>query len=263
MLMPDDLVDTHCHLTFKDLAVQQDRVVADALAAGVSRMITVVCRGDDIGLALALRKRHPCVWVSAGIHPHEAQLASREEIDRLAASWRGPGVVACGEMGLDYHYDFSPRDVQQTVFDRQLELAADTQLPVVIHCRQAHSDTVRILTKHGYVGKNVVFHCFSGTPDEAAELRANGWWTSFSGILTFKNATDPQQVVADAPIDQLLFETDAPYLSPEPVRRMRPNEPQNVAHTIRFAAMLRGQTFESVAAAGTANAIRFFKLDQQ
>ena len=256
--MPVELFDTHCHLTFKELLGRREQVIADAVGAGVSRMITVACSPGEFEAALATRRMHERLWVAAGVHPHEAGRVGDDDLNRLAAVWREPGVVAAGEMGLDYHYDFSPRDVQQTVFHRQLDLAAATGLPLVIHCREAHDDAVRILIEHGYTGKPVVFHCFSGTSDEAAELRAHGWWTSFTGIITFKNASAPRQACAETPADQLMFETDAPYLSPEPVRRMRPNEPQHLAHTVRFAATLRGQPFASLAEVSTANAVRFF-----
>ncbi len=257
--MPVELFDTHCHLTFRDLLGHRERVIADAVRVGVSRMITVACSPAEFASASATRQMHDKLWVAAGIHPHEASQTGDDDLDRLASFWRQPGVIAAGEMGLDYHYDLSPRQVQQSVFRRQLDLAADVGLPLVIHAREAHDDTVRILTEHGYVGKPVVFHCFSGSAAEAAELRANGWWTSFTGIITFKNAPGPRQACAETPAEQLMFETDAPYLSPEPVRRMRPNEPQNVIHTVRFAAGLRGQSFESLAETSTANARRFFK----
>jgi len=258
--MPAQLFDTHCHLTFGDLRPQCERVIADAVRAGVSRMITVAVRTDELEAALAVRKINSGVRVSAGIHPHEASGASEEDLGRLARFWREPGVAAAGEMGLDYHYDFSPREVQQSVFRRQLDLAAEVGLPVVVHCREAQEEAVRILLGHGYGGKPVVFHCFSGSAEEAAELRAHGWWTSFTGMITFKNAGPVRRACAETPADQLMFETDAPYLSPEPVRGIRPNEPQYLAHTVRFAAALRGQSFESLAEATTANAVRFFRL---
>lgn len=259
-VMSAELFDTHCHLIFDDLYPRRQQVIADAAAAGVTRMINVACVPNEWETALAMRSESPGVWVAASIHPHEAGKVGPDEIERLAAVWRRPGVVAAGEMGLDYHYDFSPRQVQQSVFERQLDLAADTGLPVVIHCREAHDDVVRLLEQHGYRGKPVVFHCFGGGPDEAADLRSRGWWVSFSGVLTFKKARDAQAACAETPVDQILFETDAPYLSPEPVRSKRPNEPAFVAHTVRFAAQLRGETFESLAASSTANALRFFRM---
>lgn len=258
--MTAELFDTHCHLTFDDLHPRRAEVIANALAAGVSRMIDVACVPNEWERALAARREYPGVWVTASIHPHEAGKTGPEDLERLAEVWQRPGVVAAGEMGLDYHYDFSPREVQRSVFSRQLELAADTGLPVVIHCREAHDDTVRLLREHGYTGKPVVFHCFSGDADNAAEVVANGWWVSFSGVITFKKAETTRQAYLSVPKDRVLFETDAPYLAPEPVRNKRPNEPAYVVHTVRFAAQLGGESFESLAAASTANAMRFFRL---
>jgi TatD DNase family protein len=223
-------------------------------------MITVACSVNEIHQGLEICRKHNQVRVAAGIHPHQALRASQDDLKELAELWRKPQIVAAGEIGLDFHYDYSPRDVQQTIFEQQLELAGKAELPVIIHSRNAHHLVVRTLSKHGYADKPVVFHCFSGTPDEAAELRTNGWRTSFTGIITFKNAEPQQQACIDTPIDQIMFETDAPYLSPEPVRHLRPNEPKNLIHTVRFAAELRGQTFESLARTATANAVEFFGL---
>lgn len=259
-----ELFDTHCHLTFADLAARAEQVISDANAAGVTRLLTIAGGSEEARTALDLSRTHPRLWVAAGIHPHEASKADANELTRLAAIWQEHReVVAIGEVGLDYHYDFSPRDVQRTVFARQLELAHPADLPVIIHSREAHDDVVRILLEQGYDGRRVVFHCFSGTPEEAAELRSHGWWASFTGVITFKKAAVSRQVLAETPLDQIMFETDAPYLSPEPVRGMKPNEPKNLAHTARFAAELKGMTLDDMAAASTKNAIRFFGLNQR
>jgi TatD DNase family protein len=218
---------------------------------------------EEAESALALSRLHGGLWVAAGIHPHDARSATRENIEQLARLWHDPRMVACGEMGLDYHYDFSPRHVQQSVFQWQLERAAQTPLPIVVHCREALDDVVRILAEQGYVGRRVVFHCFSGTAAEGADLRARGWWTSFTGVITFKNAAGSREACAQTPTDGLMFETDSPYLSPEPVRQMRPNEPRNLVHIVRFAAMLRGESFQALAETCTANAVRFFNLGQE
>ncbi|HOW70865.1 MAG TPA: TatD family hydrolase [Phycisphaerae bacterium] len=259
-----ELFDTHCHLSFADLAARAGEVVAGAIAAGVTRFITVASGSQEACTAIGLRQRHTHLWVAAGIHPHEAGKADPEEFARLAALWKErPEIVAAGEIGLDYHYDFSPRDVQRSVFMRQLELARTTGLPIIIHSREAHGDAVRILLDQGYAGRRVVFHCFSGTPEQAVELRSHGWWTSFTGVITFKKADVSRRVCVETPVDQLMFETDSPYLSPEPVRGMKPNEPRNLPHTVRFAAELRGMELDDLAAASTANAERFFGLDQR
>lgn len=258
--MPPELFDTHCHLTADELFARREAVLADAAAAGVSQILTVACRPEEFDSALAMRGSWPGLFIAAGIHPHEAARAQERDWTALDASWREPGVVAAGEMGLDYHYDFSPRQVQRDVFEWQLDRASETGLPIIIHCREAHPDVVEILIKHGCEGRPVVFHCFSGTPEEAAELRAHGWWASFTGVITFKNAGPQRQALSETPADQLMFETDSPYLSPEPVRRMRPNEPKNVVHTVRFAAEVRGESYDELAALSTANARRFFRL---
>lgn len=256
-----ETVDTHCHLTAPALAGKADDVIARATEAGVRRLINVACTAAEWSAALELQQRHAgCVWTVAGIHPHEAAEATDEQCARLAEIWRTPGVVGCGEMGLDYHYDFSPRDVQQAVFARQLEMAHDLDLPIVIHCREAHDDVVRSLLAADYARRRVVFHCFSGTPAEAAELRSHGWWVSFTGIITFAKSAEQRQACAETPPDRLMFETDAPYLSPEPVRKMRPNEPMNLVHTVRFAAHLRDEPPEQLAASSTAAACQFFRL---
>lgn len=259
-----ELFDTHCHLTFKGLRDRYAQVIDDALRAKVTRMITGVCSLNDMEAARACRLAYDQLWLALGIHPHDAQRASADDIRQISELWRTePGIVAAGEMGLDYHYDLSPRAIQKSIFRKQLALAAETDLPIVIHCRQAHDDVVRILSEHGYIGRRVVFHCFSGTADEAAELRANGWRASFTGVVTFKNADPVQEACEETPLDEIMFETDAPYLSPEPVRKVRPNEPKHLVHTVQFAARLRGESFESLAMASTTNAMRFFGLDRQ
>ena len=258
--MNPTLIDTHCHLTSEQLVNRRDEVARAAVEAGVARMITVTCRASELPTAMALRETHVNVWIASGIHPHEAGRVSTEEIATVVASWTRPGVVAAGEMGLDYHYDFSPRDVQQDVFRRQLDLAAPTGLPIIIHAREAQADVIRILEAAGYRNRPVVFHCFSGTREEAAEIRSYGWRTSFTGLITFKNAAEQQAAMLDTPADQLMFETDSPYLSPEPVRKIRPNEPRNLVHTVRFAAMLMGRPWEEVAERSTRNAEQFFRL---
>lgn len=258
--MTVELFDTHCHLTFKHLQDQTDRVIAEAADAGVTRLVTVACSAAELEAVRQLRDRYAQIWLAAGVHPHEAARAGEDDVQRIAAFWQTEGVVAAGEMGLDYHYDFSPRDVQQAIFRRQLDLAAGAGLPVIIHCREAHDDVVRILIEQGHANRPVVFHCFSGNAEAAREILEQGWWLSYTGVVTFKNADEVREALAITPADRLMFETDAPYLSPEPVRKMRPNEPKNVAHTVRFAAEVRNLSFEELAAQTTANALDFFRL---
>lgn len=262
--MPIELVDTHCHLATRELLPQAERVIAEAVQAGVTRMIVVACVPAEIEPAIDLQSRHPAhLWLATGIHPHEAARVSDADLQRVADTWQQPEVVACGEMGLDYHYNFSPRDVQRDLFTRQLELARSVGKPIVIHSREATEDTIGILESCGYRDRPVVVHCFSGGAAEATEIRRRGWRTSFTGIITFKKAADVQQALVATPAEELMFETDAPYLAPEPVRKLRPNEPKTLAHTARFAAMLRDEPYEELAARTTANALAFFGLPRQ
>jgi len=259
--MAASLFDTHCHLTFPELLGDSDRLVAEAAEAGVTRILTVACGVREIAPALDLAGKHAGVYVAAGIHPHEAAGCDEAWLAALAEAWQHPKMAACGEMGLDYHYDFSPRDVQRAVFHRQLELAAAAGRPVVVHCREAHDDVVGILREHGLVGRPVVFHCFSGTAAQAAQLRSFGWHVSFTGVITFRKAVQQREACRQTPPSVLMFETDAPYLSPEPVRGMRPNVPANLVHTVRFAAELHGMPFEELAESSTRQALRFYGLE--
>jgi TatD DNase family protein len=255
-----ELIDTHAHLASSDMLPHAPAMIERANAAGVTRTVCVACTVAEWPAARRLAAEHSeRIMPAFGIHPHDAASVRPEHLASLDALLALPETAAAGEMGLDYHYDFSPRDVQRDVFSRQLEMARRHRLPVVIHAREAHADVVRILLDEGFTGRPVVFHCFGGSPDEAAELRARGWWTSFTGVVTFHKSHETRQACRETPLDQLMFETDAPYLSPEPVRRTRPNEPALLVHTARFAAELRGEPFDVVARASTANALRFFR----
>lgn len=253
------LIDSHCHLTYEPLATMLEGVLARAAAAGVSNCITIGTHLADVRAAIELASRHPHVFASAGIHPHEAGKAPdawEVELRKLGAE---PRVVAVGEMGLDYHYDFAPREVQRRVFERQLSIAIELKRPVVIHCREAHADVLGVLAAFPQMSR-VVFHCFTGTIAEAREILDRGWWISLTGVVTFKNAGELADVARMLPGDRFMVETDSPYLSPEPVRSTRPNEPAHVVHVARRIAELRGERFEDLAARTRANTIRFFGL---
>jgi TatD DNase family protein len=174
--------------------------------------------------------------------------------------WRDPKCVGIGEIGLDYHYDFAPPDVQQRVFAAQLAAAAALEHPLIIHCREAFEDTIALLLDHRFAGRKVVFHCFTGTAEEAARLHEHGWQVSFTGIVTFRKSHWLQAIARNYPSDRLMIETDSPYLSPEPVRGRMPNEPANVAHIARFLAQLRGIEPDALALQMRNNAVEFFNL---
>ncbi len=255
------LIDTHAHLTFPELREQVADVLARCDEAGIDRVITIGTDLADARAAIAMAERHPArIAAAGGFHPHEAGKVTDEGLAAMAKLWSDPRIVAFGEMGLDYHYDFADRRVQQDVLARQLELAKPHDRPLIIHCREAFEDLVPILLDHGFADRRVVFHCFTGTADEAVVLASHGWRISFTGIVTFKGSTELQRIARTYPASALMVETDSPYLSPVPVRSKRPNEPAHVAHTARFLAELRGVGYEELVEQTTHNARAFFGL---
>lgn len=255
------LIDSHAHLTYAPLREQLAAVMRRCVEAGVERVITVGTDAEDARAAVELSARHPGrIHAAVGIHPHHAGKATEEAIEEIAGLWRSGGVAAAGEMGLDYHYDFADRAVQQRVFEEQLERCRPLELPVIIHARESIQDIVPILLRRGFGGRRVVFHCFTGTAEEARTLAEHGWRISFTGIVTFKKSEWLQEIAREYPADQLMVETDAPYLSPEPVRRKHPNEPAHVVHTATFLAGLRGVAVAELHAQTYRNTREFFGL---
>jgi len=246
------LVDSHCHLDDKQFAADRDAVIDRARAAGVERMMAIGT-GDgppDLETAVRLADAFPFFYATVGVHPHDASKAVDESFDRLRDLLAHPKVLALGEIGLDYHYDFSPRDTQRAVFVRQLELAREAGIPIVIHTREAWTDTLQIL-RENYSGAGV-FHCFTGGPAEAREALDLGFHLSFGGVLTFPKAEPVREAARLTPPDRLLVETDAPYLAPVPHRGKR-NEPAFLVDTVRKLAEIRGTSPEEMAAVTTRN----------
>lgn len=252
------LVDSHCHLDDKQFDADREAVIERALAAGVDRMVAIGTGNGppDLEAGVRLADRYPAFWATAGVHPHDASKAAPRDLERLAALLRHPKVVAVGEIGLDYHYDFSPRDTQRGVFVEQMRIARDAAKPIVIHTREAWDDTFRLLEEHWKpAGLGGIMHCFSGGGAEAERALALGFYLSFGGIVTYPKALDVQQAARTAPAGRILVETDAPYLAPVP-RRGKRNEPAFVVETARKLAALRNESFEQIAAATTANFAR-------
>ncbi len=255
-----ELVDTHCHLTFEPLAGDMPGVIARSRAAGVTGWITVGTSLEDNGKAIELAARYENMYAAVGIHPHEAKTgdaAALEELKRLAQQDK---VVAIGETGLDFHYNFSKQPDQARVFASHLDIARALNLPVIVHSRNAFDETVAILGRDGGGLKAVVFHCFSGSADQAKQLLERGYYLSFTGVVTFKNADATRAAAQVVPLDRLMVETDAPYMSPEPVRKQKPSEPALMVHTARLLADLKGVSLEDLAQATTQNAVKFFRL---
>lgn len=256
------LVDSHCHLTDRRLFEQADEVIVRARDAGVTTLVTVGCGREDSDKAVELATRFDGVYAAVAIHPHDAKSFTADSLAWIERLQGQPKVVALGEIGLDYHYDFSPRDVQRVAFDAQLRLATRLAKPVIIHSREAVGESLEMITRaRAEVGEiGGVFHSFTGTADEADAVLVAGFFISLSGIVTFRNSVELQAVARRIPADRLLVETDAPYLSPEPVRKQKVNEPANVAHTLRFIAGLRGVSAEELARQTTDNARRLFDI---
>lgn len=238
------MIDSHCHLADPAFAGDLDEVVRRAHDAGVSDGLCILAFGDAAESAQASRVRAawPGVKFAIGVHPHQAhEFAGREgEVTAAVRSALSSelGVRAIGEIGLDYHYDLSPRDVQREVFRAQVRLARETGLPVVVHAREADEDTVSILRDEGAGEVRGIFHCFSGTEQLAREALDLGFLLSFSGMVTFPKAQSIRTIAADVPADRLLAETDCPYLAPVPMRGRR-NEPAFVARTVATLAEVR------------------------
>jgi TatD DNase family protein len=243
--------DNHCHLPVGD---EGDVQVADAAAAGVGRLVNVGTDVEHSRQAIAVARRHPDVWATAGVHPHDAAGG----LDGLVDLLDQPEVVAVGECGLDYHYDHSPRDVQRSAFAAQVALAQAHDLALVIHTREAWDDTFDVLAETG-VPARTVLHCFTGGPQEARRGLEAGMYLSFSGIVTFKTADDVRQAAQLCPLDRLLVETDAPYLTPVP-HRGQPNRPALVALVGQAVAETKGLAVDQVAEATWANAERLYRL---
>jgi TatD DNase family protein len=251
------MIDSHCHLAGEEFVADLPDVVARAKAAGVSRALCIVAAGDAAERERAGRVRAlwPQVRLATGIHPHQAgPFAGKaaEVRDLVAREIEATAACAVGEIGLDYHYDFAPRGVQQEIFAAQVRLARDRDLPAIVHTREATEDTFRILREEGGGALRGVLHCFTGDRAMALEAQAMGFYLSFAGILTFPRAGELREAAAAVDADRLLVETDSPYLAPVPHRGKR-NEPAFVARVLETLAGLRGTSPEEMARQVTEN----------
>jgi TatD DNase family protein len=257
------MIDSHCHLDSPEFNDDRDAVIERAIAAGVEHMLAIgTGEGPpDLEAGLRLAEKHTALFATVGVHPHDAAKATADDLKRLADLLAHPKVLAVGEIGLDYHYDFSPREVQKSAFIQQMEIAASAKKPIVIHTREAWDDTLALIeqhwTPHGIGG---IMHCFSGGPEEARRAINLGFYLSFGGIVTFPKALAVQEAAKSALRDRILVETDAPYLAPVPKRGKR-NEPALIIHTARKLAELRGESYEELCNATTENFRRLLLLN--
>jgi len=235
----DGYTDTHCHL-YDTRGADLADVLAAARTAGVTRMISVGCDAATTASAIEVAAAHDGIYATAGLHPHEAKFG----VETIVGFLDSPHVIAIGECGLDYYYDHSPRELQRDAFAAQIQLAHERSLPLVVHTRDAWADTFDVFTAEG-VPERTIFHCFTGGPDEARKCLEMGAFLSFSGIVTFKTATDLHAAARLCPADRMLAETDSPYLAPVP-HRGRTNQPSYVTHVVAALAALREVPTESV-----------------
>ncbi|MFM6928577.1 MAG: TatD family hydrolase [Bdellovibrio sp.] len=248
-------IDVHCHLNMLEEGVEE--AIKNAKAAGVRKIITIGTEPNDLPLVLDLAHKYaPDVYCTLGIHPHDGKVYTKEVGEFIEAHAKDPAVVAIGEIGLDYHYDSSPRDQQQEAFRAQLAIAQRTGLPVEIHTRDAEEDTINILKEFNGSVTGII-HCFTGTSWLAKEALDLGFNISISGVVTFKNADDLRNTVRGLPLDRIHVETDAPFLAPIPMRGKK-NTSAYVVHTAKFVADLKGVTVEQLAEQTKANALKMF-----
>jgi TatD DNase family protein len=256
------VIDTHCHLTDQRLLARVDQVVSAAEEAGVGTMICVATDPDDARAAVALADRFAGVFAAVGLHPQYADRWPQRGlvIEPLRQVTAHPKVVALGEIGLDRHYPDPPLDIQRRLLTWQLELAGELALPIVLHSRETVLDTIALIRSVGLPGERFVFHCFTGTAAELDAILDIGAMVSFTGVVTFKSARALAAAAGRVPLGRFMLETDAPYLTPEPFRKVAVNEPRYVPHVARFLAQQRGMTLGELANHADANARRFYRL---
>ena len=257
-----DLIDSHAHLEFAQFDADREEMLARARAAGVSTLLAIGSGSGPARLdaAIPLAETHDWIYATIGVHPHEAKLATEDHFAQLDELARHPRVIAWGEIGLDYFYDHSPKEVQHTVFRRQLEQARAAGLPIVIHCRDAWADCLAILEEAWRSsGLGGIMHCFTGNFEEAQRSLAMGFVVSFAGNVTYPKAQNLRDVARELPLESLLIETDSPFLAPQGLRGKR-NEPANVAEVARTLASVRNLAASEMASITAGNFRRFFKL---
>jgi TatD DNase family protein len=251
------MIDSHSHIYMDRYRDDRDAVIARAAAAGVTQLLQVGCDLEDSRVAIALSERVPGIYASVGVHPHAATSVTPAVLDALQALTPHPNVLSWGEIGLDFYYDNSPREIQQAAFEAQLERVGTCDLPVVIHTRDAEPETLDILRRYP-VARGGHVHCFTGTPEMAEALLALDFHIGFTGIVSFKNAGNVREALRHVPLERLLIETDSPYLAPQPHRGKR-NEPAFVVHVAEAIADVKGVPVADIAAHSSRNFYRLYQ----
>ena len=254
--MYSNIFDTHAHYDDSRFDEDRDELLSSLSEKGVSHIINCGCDFKSSLTTLALAEKYDFIYAASGVHAHEAEEATEEDLQKISELYKNEKVVAVGEIGLDYHYDFSPRERQIEVFERQIKLANELDLPVIVHDREAHEDTMKLLKK--YRPKGVV-HCFSGSAESAKEIVKLGMYIGIGGAVTFKNAKKPVGVVEYLPLDRLLLETDAPYMTPVPFRGKRCDS-AHIAYTAEKIAEIKGIDVQELIDICNENAKRLFGI---
>jgi len=249
--------DTHAHYCDKRFNDDRREIINSLETAGISYVLNAGSSVKSSEMSISLADEYSIIYASVGVHPHDSKSMTDDTVSSLESMLSHPKAVAVGEIGLDYHYDFSPRDVQRKRFREQMELARALKLPVIIHEREALTDTLDII--RDFPDLTGVFHCFSGSFDTAKIILKMGWYLSFTGVVTFKNAKRALEVIKSAPLDRLMLETDCPYMAPEPMRGRR-NSSLFLPYIAEKFAEVRGITVEEVAKVTTENGLRFFGI---
>jgi TatD DNase family protein len=255
-----ELIDSHAHLDFDRFKNDRDEVIQRAKSNGIINIINVGSNLASSHRSLQLSQQYEMIYAVVGVHPHEAKNLDKKALQVLKDLSKADKVVAIGEIGLDFHYDNSPRDKQRDAFRKQLQLAKEINLPVVIHSRDADQDTIKILKEEKMQNHNILLHSYTGGAEMADEALAMGFYFSAGGIVTFNSAQELKNIMQKIPLSRILLETDSPYLAPSPHRGKR-NEPMYVKEVGKYIATLKNTTFEKVAETTTQNTKRFFNID--
>ena len=249
--------DTHAHYDNKQFDDDRDETLRSMEGAGITLILNSASSLRSAKSSLAMADKYPFVYASVGVHPHDSKSMSDNTVAELEELLKHPKAMAVGEIGLDYHYDFSPRDIQRKRFREQMELARSVKKPVIVHEREALTDTLEIIRE--FRDLTGVVHCFSGSWETAKIILGFGWYLSFTGVVTYKNARKSLEVVEKMPADRLMLETDCPYLAPEPMRGRR-NSSLNLPFIAEKIANIRGMTIDEIAALTMENGKRFFGI---
>ncbi|MGD0784298.1 MAG: TatD family hydrolase [Sedimentisphaerales bacterium] len=255
-----ELIDTHAHLTYKGLMESLAEVLQRSAHAGITKCIAIGTDAEHNEKVISITEKHPNLYAVLGIHPHHASEYKAADLQRLKELTKHEKVVALGETGLDFHYNLSKPDAQKDLFKTFLEIAAEKKLPIIIHTRDAFDETMEIIDKFADKNTKIVFHCWGGTVEQTQIVLEKGFYISFTGIVTFKNAEQARETAKIVPPGRMMIETDSPFMSPEPMRKQKINEPALLVHTAAKIAELKQMPLEIFAREVTKTTKQFFNL---